>query len=173
MTLPAEPWPDNLLDSACRNASKSLLVEDCLPNALIRSLKLVLNASLPVSVLSLDVVMLALFSCVIKLCSLSSISPLPMPIGGGGGGGISLVSDEASTFLPFCDCNAAIRLAINSLSAELASVVEAVSVVDPVLLVDDVLVLSVSFNIDERPPLMPAALRALSMAPSNPPPSLS
>lgn len=84
ITLPDGPCPDNLLESACENDSRSLLVEDCFPNALISSLKLALKASLSVSVLSVDV-LLVLLSCAIRLCSLLSMSPLPMPIGGGGG----------------------------------------------------------------------------------------
>ncbi len=86
ITLPDGPCPDSLLDNACKNDSRSLLVEDCFPNALISSLKLALKASLSVSVLSVDV-LLVLLSCAIRLCSLLSMSPLPMPIGGGGGGG--------------------------------------------------------------------------------------
>lgn len=171
ITLPDGPCPVNLLDKACKNASKSLLVEDCLPNALISSLKLVLNTSLSVLVLSADVLLLVLLNCARRLCSLLSISPLPIPIVGGGGGGISLASADESTPVPFCDCSAAIRLVINSLRAELASVVGVVSELDSASLAEG-LVLSASFNIDERPPLMPAALSALSIAPSNPPPSL-
>lgn len=168
-----------LLAKDFKNASKSLLLAEVLPRALIKLLKLDVSDELleSVELLSEDELLLSLLNCAIRLCNLLSMSPPPpIPIGGGGGGGISLVFDEASFVLLalLCDCNAASRFCIKVPKAAAASVLDVVSVLvlESVLLVDDVLDALASPNKDDSPPEIPAAFSALSMAPNNPPPSL-
>jgi len=179
--LPEVPCPSRLLDNDFRNVCKSPLLDEDLPNEAIKLSKLDFSDEL-FELDELDELLSEddeLLNCDIKLCNLLSMSPPPIPIGGGGGMlsevDFAELDDElVELFTSPWDCNAAINVCMKAVSADEGSVlevfVEAVASVE-VLSVDEVDALAFP-SIEVNPPDTPAALRAVSMAPRNPPLSL-